>query len=205
MTTKGSPTGAGTRSKASGRSRQLEAQSSKPKTFLILDGPFSAHDIYAELLPLHTRSRPKVSYRRIKGGYVIRTEEADNFPVGIQILKHDRILLPFDQRSGAYIRLASLRSLPPRVTFIIDSALTPYVKRMRMKCLDSPSLPPAPVSIQLIPFERGDRSRVILTFRNMFEVHQALRTTFELGPEDDFDLIIPDLWLDPDHFSPQNF
>ena len=75
MTTKGSPNGAGTRPKASGRSRQLEAQSSKPKTFLILDGLFSAHDIYAELLPLHTRSRSKVSYRRIKGGYVIISKE----------------------------------------------------------------------------------------------------------------------------------
>ena len=52
MTTKDSYTGAGIRSKASARSQKLEASAPHLRTFLILDGLFSGHDIQADLVSI---------------------------------------------------------------------------------------------------------------------------------------------------------
>jgi len=39
----------------------------------------------------------------------------------------------------------------------------------------------------------------------MYKVHQAMRSSYELGTTDDAEYIRPDLWIDPDYLSVHNF
>jgi hypothetical protein len=118
---------------------------------MILDGPFTQFDVVDSLYELHVSSKPlRVTYKRLKGGYIIKTEEekflaADS---SLTVKGHTRKPLPFDSRPSVYLRLNSLRSIPFKVTFTIQDDLISFARNPKARCTDTREKPPTPMWLE---------------------------------------------------------
>jgi len=91
-------------------------------------------------------------------------------------------LLHLDPRPGTN-RLVDARAISRRVTIIIKTYLEDEVKGASFNPLDDGAPCPIPSAISFSPFGQGQgpsssSTRVVFTFRNWYDVHVALRSTF---------------------------
>ena len=177
----------------------------KDQAFILGDG-WTSERAARHLLRTY-RISVKAWSKPSRGGVTVKHKDIDEVFKAWDpfIFSPPAYLLHLDPRPGTN-RLVDARAISRRVTIIIKTYLEDEVQGASF----NPALPPQSHRLSPSLFGQGQgpsssSTRVVFTFRNWYDVHVALRSTFTIGSDDQETTQFPDLWIDPDLLQPSNF